>query len=88
MRGGALLARGKVEEALKEEQLCLASVPGDIESTINLVPDLDKLGRKKEADELYRKAYDLYAKVCKDYPKSCAEPQLDRLAGGLLPAQP
>ncbi len=70
MRAQGLLAAGKLAEALQEEQLCLASVPGDIESAINLVPELDRRGRKKEANELYQKVFDHYEKVCKAYPRS------------------
>ena len=45
-------------------------MPGDVDLAIKLVPDLDKLGKKKEADAMYEKARDVCEKLTKDYPES------------------
>jgi tetratricopeptide (TPR) repeat protein len=66
----ALLAQKKVEDALKETQRCLESLTGDLEMVINIVPDLEKLGRKAEASKLFTHVFDHFEKVCKAYPKS------------------
>jgi tetratricopeptide (TPR) repeat protein len=80
MRARGWMAKGKIKEALQEMDLCLAALPGDIDSTIQLVPDLDKRGFKKEADGLFKRVLGHYAKVCKAYPKSA---QLDNSAAWL-----
>ncbi len=70
-RARALLAAGKIEEALKEARLCLDLVPGSVDLLTNLVPELERSGHKREADELYRRGSELYQGLCKDYP-GCA----------------
>jgi hypothetical protein len=70
MRARALIAQGKVKEALAEMDLCLAALPGDIDSSIHVVPALDKRGKQKEATGLFDRVFRHYAKVCKANPKS------------------
>lgn len=65
-----LLARGKVDEALKEAEICLTALPGDVDIPIDLVPDLEKRGRKEEAAKLYSRAAAVYEELCREYPKS------------------
>lgn len=69
-RARALVAAGKIDEAKKEWQLCLALVPGNVNIPIYLTPDLEKAGRRKEADELYNQVFQVNEQACKDYPKS------------------
>jgi tetratricopeptide (TPR) repeat protein len=68
-RARVLLADGRVEEALQEARLCLAFLPGDLEMPTWLVPELEKRGRQKEADELFGRVFTLYDRLCKDYPR-------------------
>ncbi len=63
-----LLGKGKVKEALALAQENLETMPGNVEVAIKLVPELDKQGKKKEADELYQKVKGAYEKVLKQYP--------------------
>jgi tetratricopeptide (TPR) repeat protein len=64
------LARGHVEAALSEVQLAMRLLPGDVELPIDLVPQLDKLGRKPEADNLFHRVFSLHEAVCSDYPRA------------------
>ena len=68
LRGRGYLATGKADEALKEAALGLRLLPGDVEVPIIYIPALEKLGRKKEADELFEKVYAFYADLLRDYP--------------------
>ena len=69
LRARAFVAEGRVKEALEEVQLCLAFLPGDIEMPVCLVPELEKRGRKREADELFGRVFGFYEQLCKDYPR-------------------
>jgi tetratricopeptide (TPR) repeat protein len=69
-RARGLLDKGQVDEALKDAKANLEAMPGNIDLAIALVPDLDKVGRKKEADELYRQVRAAYEGLAKDYPTS------------------
>jgi tetratricopeptide (TPR) repeat protein len=69
-RARALVAAGKLDEAKKEWQLCLALVPNNVNIPIYLLPELEKAGRKQEADELYNRVFKVNEQACKDYPKS------------------
>jgi tetratricopeptide (TPR) repeat protein len=69
-RARALFASGKVDEALVEARSGLAILPGNIELGLGLVPDLDKAGKKKEADEIYGKIKATYEAAIKDYGSS------------------
>ena len=65
-----LLQEGKIPEALAAARECLTVMPGSIDLVIQMVPELDKKGHKKEADELYKLVADVYAKQVKDNPES------------------
>jgi tetratricopeptide (TPR) repeat protein len=69
-RARALLAASKVDEALAEARAGLAVLPGNIELALGFVPDLDKAGKKKEADEIYGKVKAAYESALQDYGSS------------------
>lgn len=69
-RARGLLAAGKVDEAMGQARACLKVTPGHLDLVSGLVPDLDKLGRRKEADELFGLAWSAYTTVLADYPES------------------
>jgi tetratricopeptide (TPR) repeat protein len=69
-RARGLLAAGQLDAALKEARLGLAALPGDVEVPILLAAELEKRGRKAEAEELFRPVYRVYEKVCAHYPQS------------------
>ncbi len=66
-----LLAAGKVNEAVlllaREEEIW----PGYTSLAIDVVPALEKAGRKKEAAELFARTLDVHEKVCREHP-NCA----------------
>jgi hypothetical protein len=70
-RASGFLAAGKIKEALEQIALCQECLPGNIDLVIQVVPELERLGMKKEAGELFTKTVAVYADLCKDYPK-CA----------------
>jgi tetratricopeptide (TPR) repeat protein len=69
-RARALIAAGKFDEALAEARAGLAVMPGNIEVGLGLIPDLDKAGKKKEADEIYGKIRSTFEAAIKDYGSS------------------
>ena len=69
-RARAMLTKGRIEEALKEANANLEVMPGNIDLAIKLVPELEKLGKKKEADAIYDKVRGAYEKLAKEYPGS------------------
>ncbi|HZT82014.1 MAG TPA: hypothetical protein VFA26_17440 [Gemmataceae bacterium] len=69
-RARGLLAEGKVDEALAEARLADALVPGSLTVPVKLVPELEKRGRKKEADELYARTRDRFEALRKAHPNS------------------
>jgi tetratricopeptide (TPR) repeat protein len=71
-RARGLLAAGKVEEAMVQARACLDVTPGHLELAAGMVPELDRLGRTKEADELFGRVRAAYRKVLADYPDSPA----------------
>ncbi|MFO0842038.1 MAG: hypothetical protein U0797_06500 [Gemmataceae bacterium] len=64
-----LAAAGRIDEALAEAERAQRSLPAGIELAMYLVPELDRRGRKKEADALYRRVRERYAEVATAYPK-------------------
>ena len=78
----AQLAAGKLDDAMVAARRVLATAPGDLELIVDMVPELDRRGHKKEADELFNSAWGAYQKMLKDYPASPAARQaLAVLAG-------
>jgi hypothetical protein len=71
LRAAGYFKAGKVEEALREVALAQAAMPGGVEVPITVVPELERLGRKKEAAEVFDRAAAVYEKLCRDYP-NCA----------------
>jgi tetratricopeptide (TPR) repeat protein len=65
-----LVAEDKLDEASKEIAACLDVLPGNVELAIGLVPQLEKKGRKSEADELYSKVIRPYEELSKQHPQS------------------
>ena len=72
LRAAGLVAAGKVAEARKDVDFCLASLPANPEIATQLVPALEKAGHKKEADALYGRLHAFKEKLCKEYPQSAA----------------
>jgi tetratricopeptide (TPR) repeat protein len=71
LRASGLLAAGNIEAALKQAQLALDDAPGYVDAIIALVPEMERLGHKKEATALFERCNGTYEKVCRDYPR-CA----------------
>lgn len=71
-RARAAIAAGKVDEAMKAAREALAVTPGHVELVSGLVPQLEKLGKKAEADELFAIAWDAYQKLLAEFPDSPA----------------
>lgn len=69
-RARALLDANRIDEALKEADVCFAALPGNSDLQALLVPELAKRGRTVEADALFARCYDPYAKLCQEYPNS------------------
>ncbi len=65
-----LLAGGKVDEAVAAARECLTVTPGQSDLVIGMVPDLDRRGRTKDADELFRLAWTAYGDVLRSHPDS------------------
>jgi tetratricopeptide (TPR) repeat protein len=72
MRASAALAAGNMEETRREIALCQAAQPGNVETAIALVPELQRKGHAKDAAELFEHTLAPWEKVCDDYPR-CAE---------------
>jgi tetratricopeptide (TPR) repeat protein len=69
LRALGLLAAGRADEARKEADVCLALLPGSVELPMQLVPELEKHGRKKDADDLFARTLATHEKLCADYPR-------------------
>jgi tetratricopeptide (TPR) repeat protein len=69
LRASALIAAGKIDEALRHADLALALAPGYIELPIALIPELERRGRKKEATDLFNRCYETWEKVVRAYPR-------------------
>ncbi len=71
LRASALLAAGKLDEALRQVELALLASPGYVDLPIALVPELERRGHKKEAADLFNRCYGTYEQICRAYPR-CA----------------
>jgi hypothetical protein len=69
-RARALVDANRIDEALKEADICFAAMPGNSDLQTLLVPELTKRGRTAEADALFARCFDPYAKLCQEYPNS------------------
>lgn len=68
-RARGLAAAGRIDEALTEAERGLRALPAGVEMATLLVPELDRRGRKKDADGLYRRVRERYTEVATTYPK-------------------
>lgn len=69
-RALGLMRAGDFAGATREADLAMRYAPGDADSVIAFVNELDKLGRKDDADELYRRYTAPYRAMCSAYPDS------------------
>ena len=69
-RARGLLGEGKWKEALAQARDNLEVMPGNVEVAIKLVPELEKQGKKKEADAIYNQVKGAYDNMLKKYPNS------------------
>jgi tetratricopeptide (TPR) repeat protein len=65
-----LLAEGKVPEAMEAARAALAIMPTHTEMVLGMVPELDKLKKTKEADELFALVWKPFVKIATDNPES------------------
>jgi tetratricopeptide (TPR) repeat protein len=71
-RARGLLAGGRLDDARKEIDACLALQPGEVDMPLAVVPELEKRGRKAEADALFGRGWAVHEKVCAEFP-GCAQ---------------
>ena len=64
------MAARRFDEAREEIERALAGLPAEVDVAIELVPELEKQKRKKDAEELFNRLFVIHEKVCADYPKS------------------
>jgi hypothetical protein len=69
-RARGLLVASRADEALGEVRLALAALPGEVDLPIELVPELEKHGRREAAEALFRRMLDLYENTCAEHPQS------------------
>lgn len=62
------LADGRLDDALRHARRCYAVLPGNISPAIELVPALDKAGRKQQADEVFAGYFALTRSACERFP--------------------
>jgi tetratricopeptide (TPR) repeat protein len=82
-RARGRLAAGDVPGAMAAARAFLDVTPGAVELPVGMVPELEKLGQKAEADELFARVWAAHKKVLADYPASAfARNSLATLAAG------
>jgi len=69
-RAMGLMRSGEMNRAMEEADLAMRYTPGDADALIALVNELDKLGRKSEADAFYAKHAQRLLALCEEWPKS------------------
>jgi tetratricopeptide (TPR) repeat protein len=69
-RARAALAAGKTDDALALAREVQSVTPGHIELVTGMVPELERLGKKEHANELFDRAWAAHRKVLADYPAS------------------
>jgi tetratricopeptide (TPR) repeat protein len=70
LRARGLVAAGRLDEGRRELAVCEALRPGNLDLPLQLVPELEKRGLKKDADGLFERALDAGRRLCTDYPRS------------------
>ena len=63
------LAKGQIDKALEAARTSVAALPGSIGVVLELVPELDKLGRGEQADQLFAESFGRLEDVCRRYPR-------------------
>jgi predicted Zn-dependent protease len=61
---------GKLTEAREAIDTCQKLLPGNIDLAVHVVPELEKQGQKKDADNLFDRSFAFQAGLCKDFPNS------------------
>ena len=69
-RALGLMRQGDFAAAGREAELALHYSPSDADAVIAFVNELDRLGKKAEADELYRRYTAPYRALCEAHPNS------------------
>jgi tetratricopeptide (TPR) repeat protein len=69
---GLLAANRPLEEIRREIQLCTDALPGEANLPLLLVPELERLGYKAEADALFDRVFGENERVCTEYPRSAS----------------
>jgi len=69
-RGLGLMRAGNLAAAAREADLAMNYSPSDADSLIAFVNELDRLGKKPEADALYHKHSAPYRALCQAHPDS------------------
>ncbi|MEN6450614.1 MAG: tetratricopeptide repeat protein [Thermoguttaceae bacterium] len=69
-RARGLLKAGKYAEALEELRKAESVQPADPQVAFDIVPELQRAGRRADADALFRRAFDRQAAICRDFPRS------------------
>jgi tetratricopeptide (TPR) repeat protein len=78
-----LISTGKIPEGMELAKDCFTIMPGNTDLALGVIPSLDKQGKKKEADELFRIVWTAYGSILKDNPESAwARSQAAWLAAG------
>jgi Flp pilus assembly protein TadD len=69
-RAQGLLRAGDVAGGLREGELAMRYSPSDSDSVIAVVAELDRLGKKSEAEAFYQKYSSPYRALCEAHPNS------------------
>jgi tetratricopeptide (TPR) repeat protein len=69
-RALGLMRSGDLDAARKEADLAMLYTPGDADALIAFVNELDKLGKKEEADDTYKRHTAPYKALCDAHPDS------------------
>ena len=69
-RGRGLLKAGKIPKALAELRQAESIMPGHTDFVIEVVPKLERAGRKQDADALFQRTVALYETICREFPNS------------------
>jgi tetratricopeptide (TPR) repeat protein len=70
LRARAAIAAGKIDEGLRDLHSILDVLPGNIDLVIQAWPELNKVGRGKDAQSLFNRVFQRYVTLCKEFPDS------------------
>jgi predicted negative regulator of RcsB-dependent stress response len=71
-RALALVSAGKFDEARQHWQMCWKLAPTSVQMPLALLPVLEKVNRRQDADQLFNQVFDQLGKICSDYPGSAS----------------